>query len=74
MTHGVKSPRLVGMWTLERFLHNGSLTSLGQLFCQTDSPRPPVGEAPMLTTGHSYTCDGLTETEKEQLIAYLEAH
>lgn len=30
LTNGVKSPRLVGLWAQERFLHNGSVESLEQ--------------------------------------------
>src|SRR3569623_818409 len=55
LTHGVKSPRLVGTWALGRILHDGALTSLDQLFCQT--PRPPTGTEPMRSDGHAFTCD-----------------
>ena len=72
LTHGVKSPRLVGTWALGRFLHNGSLTTLDQLFCL--SPRPPVGVTPMRSDGHAFTCDGLSVDEKHALEAYLLAH
>ena len=73
LTHGVKSPRMVGMWALQRFLHNGSLSSLDQLFC-LGTGRPPVGAEPDRTDGHAFTCDGLTDDEKHALIAYLLAH
>jgi hypothetical protein len=73
LTGGVKSPRLVGMWALERFLHNGSLSSLEQLFCLDDG-RPSVGTAPMRSDGHAFTCNDLTSPEKRALIAYLRAH
>jgi hypothetical protein len=73
LLHGVKSPRMVGMWTLGRFLHNGSLASLDQLFCLGDG-RPPLGVEPLRTDGHAFTCDGLTDDEKRSLIAYLLAH
>lgn len=72
LTHGVKSPRMVGLWTFGRFLHNGALSSLEQLFCL--EPRPAVGEAPLRTDGHSFTCDGLTTDEKKSLMAYVLAH
>ena len=72
LTHGIKSPRMVGMWALGRYLHNGALASLDELFCLT--PRPPVGDVPMRTDGHEFTCTGLTDTEKHALEAYLLAH
>ncbi len=72
LTHGIKSPRMVGEWALGRFLHNGALESLDQLFCLT--PRPPAGTEPMRTDGHAMTCDGLTDDEKHALEAYLLAH
>jgi len=73
LTHGVKSPRMTGMWTLGRFLHNGSLSSLDELFCR-GAGRPPSLLAPEANTGHSMTCDGLTDAEKSALIAYLLSH
>jgi len=33
LTHGIKSPRLTGSWAFTRFLHNGSVSSLEDLFC-----------------------------------------
>lgn len=72
LTHGVKSPRLVGMWALGRFLHNGSLSTLEQLFCL--EPRPAGGVEPLRAEGHAFTCDGLAEGDKRALIAYLLAH
>lgn len=71
LTHEVKSPRLVGMWALKRFLHNGSLSSLEQLFCLESRP---AGKKPLSSSGHMYSCDGLDESEKRSLIAYLLAH
>ena len=72
LTHGVKSPRLVGTWALGRFLHDGALASLDQLFCLT--PRPPTGTEPMRSDGHSFTCDGLSDADKHALEAYVLAH
>jgi hypothetical protein len=68
LTHGIKSPRLVGLWTEKRFLHNGTL-NLRQLFCL--EPRPPSGIPGLETHGHDFTCK-LTPSEKEALIAFLE--
>jgi hypothetical protein len=72
LTHGVKSPRLVGMWALRRFLHTGTLSSLEELFCL--EPRPPGGVESLRAGGHAFTCDGLGESDKRALIAYLLAH
>ena len=80
LTRGVKSPRLVGLWAMSRFLHNGALSSLEQLFCEDsdagdiDAGRPPAGSAPMQTVGHDFTCAGLDEGERQALLAYLRSH
>jgi hypothetical protein len=78
LTHGLKSPRMVGMWAQDRFLHNGALSSLEQLFCMDatagDAGRPPAGSVPMQTVGHDFTCENLNQGEKEALLAYLRAH
>ncbi len=73
LTHGVKSPRLVGMWALGRFLHDGALSTLDQVFCLGDG-RPAVGVEPLRTDGHDFTCTGLSDDDKHALIAYLLAH
>jgi hypothetical protein len=72
LTHGIKSPRMVGVWALGRYLHDGTLGTLDQLFCLT--PRPPVGQEPLRTDGHDFTCSNLTDDEKHALEAYLLAH
>ncbi len=72
-THGIKSPRLVGMSAASRFLHNGSLDSLEQLFC-LNRQRPGRSDPPFGDQGHTETCDGLDDDEKRQLIAYLLAN
>lgn len=71
LTHGVKSPRLVGMWALGRFLHNGSLASLDELLCAAE--RPPVGSEPMRSDGHAFGCD-LADDDKQALAAFLLSH
>jgi hypothetical protein len=76
MSHGVKSPRLVGMWTLDRFLHNGSLQSLQQLLCDSgdDAGRPQDGgAAPEESVGHTFGCN-LPSDQKQALIAFLLSH
>ncbi len=72
LTHGVKSPRLVGMWATTRFLHDGALADLDQLFCLAD--RPPVGSEPLRSDGHAFTCDGLSVEDRRALEAYVLAH
>lgn len=72
LSHGIKSPRLVGAWATKRFLHNGSVDSLESLFC-VDGPRGKIDELAYRDSGHDMTCDGLSETEKRALIDYLRA-
>ncbi len=72
LSHGVKSPRLVGAWAMSRFLHNGSVSTLEELFC-VNGPRGAVTEPAYRDGGHAFTCDGLTPSEKQSLIAYLRA-
>jgi len=72
LSHGVKSPRLVGTWAMKRFLHNGAVDSLESLFC-LDGPRGSVTELAYRDGGHAMTCDGLSDAEKHALIDYLRA-
>jgi hypothetical protein len=72
LSHGVKSPRLVGMWAQGRFLHDGTLSTLDQVFCRSD--RGSAGTPPLGTGGHAFTCDNLTDADKQALEAYLLAH
>ncbi len=69
VTHGVKSPRLKGLWSLDLFLHNGSVDSLEALLC-LDGPRPTITETPFSDRGHLFGCDADTE-DRQALIAYL---
>ncbi len=73
LTHGVKSPRLAGLWAMKRYLHNGSVDSLEDLFCM-NGPRGKILEPSYRDTGHDFTCSGLLPDEKTALIAYLSAH
>jgi len=73
LTHGIKSPRIVGLWSMKRFLHNGSVGSLADLFCKS-GPRGGTAEPAYGDGGHDYTCDGLSDHEKDALIAYLLSH
>ncbi len=71
LTNALKSPRLVGLWTMTRFLHNGSLERLEQLLCV--EARPGVTEPAFGDGGHTFGCD-LPEGERADLLAYLRAH
>ncbi len=72
LTGQLKAPRLTGMWAKRRFLHNGSLASLDELFC-LDGERPDAGPEPYGSGGHTMTCE-LPDGDKRALIAYLLAH
>ncbi len=73
ITHGLKSPRLVGLWGMNRFLHNGSVDSLEKLLC-LDGPRGSITERAFSDQGHTYGCLDLSADEKRDLIAYLKSH
>jgi hypothetical protein len=72
LTHGVKSPRLVGLWAMGRFLHNGSVESLEELLC-VDGPRPVIDEPAFGNQGHTFGCE-LPTPDKHALLAYLRSH
>ncbi len=71
ITNALKSPRLVGLWTMSRFLHNGALDSLEQLLCL--ATRPGVTADAFGDAGHTYGCE-LETAQREALLAYLRAH
>jgi hypothetical protein len=71
LTHGIKSPRLVGLWAQSRFLHNGALDSLDQLLCV--APRAGIREPAYGDAGHDYGCDR-DDADRAALLAYLRAH
>ena len=72
LTHGIKSPRLVGLWAQRRFLHNGSVDSLEDLLCSS-GPRASISAPAFGNGGHTYGCD-LMPDDRAPLIAYLNAH
>lgn len=72
LTHGIKSPRLVGLWSIGRLLHNGSVDSLEELFCAS-GPRTPIATPAYGNEGHTFGCE-LEVDEKTALLAYLRAH
>ncbi len=71
ITGGIKAPRLVGLWAMSRFLHNGALDSLEQLLCL--EPRPEPDTAAFTAGGHEYGCD-LDDGERTSLLTYLRSH
>lgn len=72
MTLGVKANRLDGLWTYKRFLHNGSLSSLDELFC-LNGPRPLSRGEGLSTAGHEMTCNDYSQEEKLEMIEYLKS-
>lgn len=72
LSEGIKAPRLVGLWAQKRLLHNGSVDSLEDLFC-LDHARPTRTDQPFGDEGHMMSCDGLSDDQKQDLIAYLKS-
>lgn len=72
LTHGIKAPRLVGMWAQKRFLHNGSVDSLEDLLC-LDRARPTRTDEPHGDQGHMYGCADLSAADKKALVAFLKS-
>lgn len=70
LTHGLRAPRLTGVWSAQRLLHNGSIDSLESLFCM-NGLRPTIEQSPYSDRGHTFTCDGLTDDEKTALMEFL---
>jgi len=68
-TWSLKSPRLAGQRYRTRLLHNGALDSLEQLLCL--EVRPDRDLEAQSTVGHRFGCDELTESEKIDLIDYI---
>ncbi len=71
ITNGIKSPRLVGLFGMSRFLHNGSLDTLEQLLCLQQ--RPGVVTTAFGSDGHTFGCN-LPMSDREALLRYLRAH
>jgi hypothetical protein len=69
VTRQVRAPRFVGLAWQSRYLHNGAVESLEQLFCLT--PRPVVTTVAQTAGGHLQTCEGLSVVEKQALIGWL---
>ncbi len=69
-TQKLKSPRLVGLWAQQRFLHNGAVSSLEELVCL--SPRPASFGDAQDTVGHTFGCD-LDDDDRRALVAFLKS-
>jgi hypothetical protein len=70
-TGEIKAPRLTGLWTLDTFLHNGSVDGLEALFC-LDGERPTITEPVFADSGHMETCDPmLSADDRRDLIEFL---
>ena len=70
LRHGLKAPRLTGVWAKDTLLHNGSVHGLEDLLC-LNGPRVPVTTPALANHGHEYGCEELSRDEKAQLIHYL---
>lgn len=70
MRHGLKAPRLTGLWAKEKLLHNGSVKGLEELLC-VGGDRPAITAHGLTNIGHEFGCDDLTDQEKRQLIDFL---
>jgi cytochrome c5 len=73
LTKGLRARRLSAVWSLSRLFHNGSASSLDDVFC-LHGPRPPspLGSG-YSTAGHNFTCEGLSSEQKQHLIRFLES-
>ena len=69
-THGIKAPRLTGVWAKTRLLHNGSVDSLDDLFCMNGERADD--QLIFGNIGHIYGCDW-SNTEKEDIIEFLKS-
>ena len=68
LTGGIKAPRLRGVHSFTRFLHNGSLESLEELLCMVD--RPASLPSPWANHGHTFGCD-LPIAERTLILSFL---
>jgi hypothetical protein len=69
LSHMLAPPRLTGLWTKDRLLHNGSVQGLDELLC-VDGPRTPIPEHGFGNQGHEAGCE-LADDDKDSLIAFL---
>ena len=69
-THGIKAPRLTGVWAKSRLLHNGSVDSLEELLCMFEDR----SDDQMIfgNIGHEFGCD-MSSSEKQDVIEFLKS-
>lgn len=73
VTKGIRARRLSAVWSLSHLFHNGSSSSLAEVFC-LNGPRPENTRGDGYSTaGHTFTCEGMTTDEKNSLIYFLES-
>jgi mono/diheme cytochrome c family protein len=72
LTKGLRARRLSAVWSLKRIFHNGSASSLSDVFC-LDGPRPAseLGDG-YSTAGHPFTCD-LSPADKRAAMYFVES-
>lgn len=68
LTGGIKAPRLGGVHSLSRFLHNGSIGSLEELLCIEERPFSPP--SPFANHGHRFGCE-LSHSDRSLLLSFL---
>jgi len=71
--HKLKSPRLMGLWSAKRFLHNGAVPSLESLLCTDGNLRGSIMLPAYGDGGHTFGC-ALSAADKAALISYLKSH
>lgn len=74
LTKGIRARRLSGVWSMTRLFHNGSASSLADVFC-LNGPRPAstLTSGGHSSAGHMFTCEGLSKDDKNSLIYFLES-
>lgn len=73
LTGGIKAPRLLGLWSQQRFLHNGAVESLEELLC-AHGGRDLIDTPAFDNWGHFFGCDGVTPMDKLALLEFLRSH
>jgi hypothetical protein len=73
ITKGIRARRLSAVWSLSRLFHNGSASSLADVFCLNGPRAQSTRGAGYSTAGHMFTCDGLSDDQKRSLIAFLQS-
>jgi mono/diheme cytochrome c family protein len=72
ITKGLRARRLSAVWSLKRIFHNGSASSLADVFC-LDGPRPDSGLGEGFSTaGHPFTCE-LSPADKAAAMYFVQS-